>query len=143
MWPHSWSIPLNRWWSYHSCGTRCGHTAGQYRSTGGGHATAVVQDVATQLVNTVKQVGVIATVLTTMGAVLLVQNVSTKMVNTIKQVGVIATVLTTRGAVLLVQDVSTKMVNTVKQVGVIATAVVPVQDVATQLVNKLCTRTKY
>ncbi len=76
---------------------------------------------ATQLVITVKQVGVIATVLNTRGAVLLVQNVSTQLVNTVKQVMVIATVLSKRGAVLLVQDVVKPLVNTVKQVEVIAT----------------------
>ncbi len=45
-------------------------------------ATAVVQDVATQLVNTVKQVGVTATAV--------VQDVATQLVNTVDKVGVMA-----------------------------------------------------
>ena len=61
----------------------------------------MVQDVPTQLFNTVKQVGVIATVLITRGAVLLVQDVAAQLVNTVKQVGVIDSVPTTMGEVLV------------------------------------------
>jgi hypothetical protein len=67
--------------------SRFGGGGGGFGSSQAGGA--VVQDVATQLVNTVKQVSVIATAV--------VQDVATQLVNTIKQVGVIATVPSTMG----------------------------------------------
>jgi hypothetical protein len=57
--------------------SRFGGGGGGFGSSPAGGA--VVQDVATQLVNTVKQVGVIATAV--------VQDVATQLVNTVKQVG--------------------------------------------------------
>jgi hypothetical protein len=62
--------------------SRFGGGGGGFGSSPAGGA--VVQDVATQLVNTVKQVGVIATVLTTRGAVLLGQDGANQLVNTVK-----------------------------------------------------------